>query len=156
MADILLLNGPNLHALGQREPGIYGDQALPAIVQNLQRTASQAGHSILPFQSNHEGALLDRLYQAQQDQVPWVIINPGALGHTSIALRDAFLATALPFIEVHLSNIYRRESYRRKSLLADMASGVIIGLGPLGYGLALEAICQRLQATGKGATGTGS
>lgn len=156
MADILLLNGPNLHALGQREPDLYGQHTLPAIVQDLQHQASQAGHSIHPFQSNHEGALLDRLYQAQQEQMAWVIINPGALGHTSIALRDAFLATALPFIEVHLSNIYRRESYRRKSLLADMASGVIIGLGPLGYGLALEAICQRLQASGQDAMGSGN
>jgi 3-dehydroquinate dehydratase-2 len=150
MAAILLLNGPNLHALGRREPHIYGAETLDDIVQHLENKAQHAGHVLVPFQSNHEGALIDRLYQAQQDQVSWAIINPGALGHTSIALRDALLATALPFIEVHLSNIYQRESYRKTSLLADMASGVIIGLGALGYQLALQAICQNLQPTQAG------
>ena len=147
MAIILLLNGPNLHALGRREPHLYGAATLADITQRLEHRAHCAGHAVTAFQSNHEGALLDRLYQAEQDQVAWVIINPGALGHTSIALRDAFLATRLPFIEVHLSNIHQREDYRRNTLLADMASGMIIGLGALGYELALEAICQRLQST---------
>lgn len=147
MAAILLLNGPNLHALGRREPHLYGAETLDGIINRLEHKAHCAGHAVSAFQSNHEGALLDRLYQAEQDQVAWVIINPGALGHTSIALRDAFLATRLPFIEVHLSNIHQRENYRKDTLLADIASGMIIGLGALGYELALEAICQRLQAT---------
>ena len=135
---ILVINGPNLNLLGKREPGIYGSQTLADIERTLAETASRHRAGIDFFQSNHEGALVDRIHAAREDGTDFIIINAGALTHTSIALRDALAAAALPFIEVHLSNVYRREAFRHHSYLADLAEGSIVGLGPAGYTLALE------------------
>ena len=115
MASILVLNGPNLNMLGVREPGVYGNLTLAEIEANLSRLAKQAGHSLICFQSNAEGALVDRIHAAYQEAVDFILINPGAYTHTSIALRDALLATKIPFIEVHLSNVHAREPFRKHS-----------------------------------------
>lgn len=139
MASILVLNGPNLNMLGVREPGVYGNLTLAEIEANLSRLAKQAGHSLTCYQSNAEGALVDRIHAAYQEVVDFILINPGAYTHTSIALRDALLATKIPFIEVHLSNVHAREPFRKHSYLSDIARGVICGLGPIGYELALTA-----------------
>jgi len=139
MASILVLNGPNLNMLGVREPGVYGNMTLAEIEANLSRLAKQAGHSLTCYQSNAEGALVDRIHAAYQEVVDFILINPGAYTHTSIALRDALLATKIPFIEVHLSNVHAREPFRKHSYLSDIARGVICGLGPIGYELALTA-----------------
>ena len=139
MASILVLNGPNLNMLGVREPGVYGNLTLAEIEANLSRLAKQAGHSLTCFQSNAEGALVDRIHAAYQEAVDFILINPGAYTHTSIALRDALLATKIPFIEVHLSNVHAREPFRKHSYLSDIARGVICGFGPIGYELALTA-----------------
>jgi 3-dehydroquinate dehydratase-2 len=147
MARILLLNGPNLNLLGRREPSLYGTVTLSEIEARLAERATGRGHALVAFQSNAEHALIDRIQGAKADGVAFVIINPGALTHTSIALRDAFLGTSMPFIEVHLSNIHAREEFRHRSFLADIAVGGIIGLGAQGYELALEAACARLAAT---------
>jgi 3-dehydroquinate dehydratase-2 len=147
MAGILLLNGPNLNLLGLREPGIYGSADLKSIETKLQGLALRRGHSLIPFQSNAEHELIAKIHGAKPDGVAFVIINPGAFTHTSIALRDAFLAVAVPFIEVHLSNVFARELFRRHSYLSDIAVGCIFGLGPIGYELALEAACGRLSNT---------
>ena len=144
MAKILLLNGPNLNLLGQREPGLYGTRTLAEIEAELQAAAREAGHELDTCQSNSEGAVVDRIHAARQAGTEFILINPGALTHTSIALRDALLAVRIPFIEIHLSNIHARESFRQRSYLADVATGVITGLGPLGYGLALRAACDYL------------
>ena len=144
MANLLLLNGPNLNLLGTREPEIYGHATLADIESELSALADRDGHRLDCFQSNAEHALVDRIHQATGDGVDCAIINPGALTHTSVAIRDAFLATAIPFIEVHLSNIHRREPFRRHSYLSDVAAGVIIGLGPTGYRLAYQAALSRL------------
>jgi len=146
MARILLLNGPNLNLLGSREPGLYGSERLADIEAKLAQTAITRGHELKAVQSNAEHALIDELHAAARAQTAFVIINPGALTHTSIALRDAFLATRLPFIEVHLSNVFAREPFRHRSYLSDIAAGCIVGLGALGYTLALEAVCTRLAA----------
>ncbi|ANB02154.1 type II 3-dehydroquinate dehydratase [Ectothiorhodospira sp. BSL-9] len=143
MAKFLLLNGPNLNLLGTREPGIYGAQTLDDIVQSLQQQAHQAGHTLEAFQSNAEHALIDRIHEARTQGVDCILINPGAFTHTSIALRDALLGVAIPFIEVHLSNTFAREAFRHHSYLSDVAAGVIIGLGPQGYALALQAAIQQ-------------
>ncbi|AAU92849.1 MULTISPECIES: type II 3-dehydroquinate dehydratase [Methylococcus] len=142
MAGILVLNGPNLNLLGVREPGIYGSDTLSDIESRLQAQARVAGMPIDFFQSNAEHALIERIHQAFRDAVDMIIINPGALTHTSVALRDALLATAVPFIEVHISNVHAREPFRRHSYLSDIARGVICGLGPMGYELALQAALQ--------------
>jgi 3-dehydroquinate dehydratase-2 len=134
--------------LGEREPAIYGSDTLAQIDQRLRQQAASAGLSLECFQSNAEHALIERVQAARKDGVEFIIINPGALTHTSIGLRDALLAVGLPFIEVHLSNIYAREPFRRQSYLSDIAVGVISGLGPLGYELALQAAVGRLQARG--------
>ena len=146
MANLLLLNGPNLNLLGTREPDIYGHTTLADIESELAAFAARDGHRIDCFQSNAEHGLVDRIHQASREGVDCAIINPGAFTHTSVAIRDAFLATALPFIEVHLSNIHRRESFRRHSYLSDVAAGVIIGLGATGYRLAYQAALSRQTA----------
>lgn len=144
VSTLLLVNGPNLNLLGAREPGVYGAATLAQIEADLKAQAQTLGHSLQCFQSNHEGALVDRIQAAGPEGVAGIIINPGAYTHTSIALRDALLAVAIPFIEVHLSNIHARESFRHQSYLSDKAAGVILGLGPLGYRLALTALHSRL------------
>ena len=136
--NILLLNGPNLNLLGSREPAVYGTQTLPEVEAELTSLAHGQGVRLQFFQSNHEGALIDRIHAARDEGVDFIIINAGALTHTSIGLRDALAGVALPFVEVHLSNIYQREEFRHTSLLADKAIGAIVGLGPAGYRLALE------------------
>jgi len=147
MARILLLNGPNLNLLGSREPAIYGSATLSGIENQLKDAARTRGHELIAFQSNAEHELIDRVQGAKDSGVAFVIINPGAYSHTSIALRDAFLGVALPFIEVHLTNIHAREEFRHHSYLSDIAVGSIVGLGAQGYELALEAACARLAAT---------
>jgi len=149
MSQILLLNGPNLNLLGTREPGHYGHDSLDEIVARLSQSAAQAGHELLHLQSNAEAELVERIHQAGRDAVAFIIINPAAFTHTSIALRDALLGTEIPFIEVHLSNVYRREEFRHHSYFSDIAAGTIVGLGPKGYDLALDAIIDLLskQAT---------
>jgi len=147
MARILLLNGPNLNLLGSREPAIYGSATLSSIEKKLKEAARARGHELIAFQSNAEHELIDRVQGAKTDLVDLVIINPGAYSHTSIALRDAFLAVAMPFIEVHLTNIHAREEFRHHSYLSGIAVGSIVGLGAQGYELALEAACARLAAT---------
>ncbi len=144
MAKILVLNGPNLNLLGTREPEKYGRATLPEIDAHLQKIAANAGHSLQTFQSNSEGELIDRVHRAHAEQVAFILINPAALTHTSVALRDALLGVALPFIEIHLSNVHARESFRHHSYFSDIASGVIVGLGALGYELALRAAIARL------------
>jgi 3-dehydroquinate dehydratase-2 len=144
MARILLLNGPNLNLLGSREPGLYGTVTLLEIQANLEAKARARGHEVLSAQSNAEHELVGQVQSARTGGVAFIIINPGAFTHTSIALRDAFLAVSLPFIEVHLSNVFAREEFRHRSYLSDLAVGCIVGLGPIGYELALEAACARL------------
>ena len=148
MSHLLLLNGPNLNLLGTREPDLYGAATLAEIEADLTRRATDLGHRLTCFQSNHEGALVDRVQQARGD-VDFILLNPGAFTHTSVALRDALLGVAIPFIEVHLSNVYRREPFRHHSYFTDIAVGAIVGLGPTGYGLALHAADQQLTKKGK-------
>ena len=135
---ILILNGPNLNLLGTREPAIYGGRTLAQIEAELSDVAREYSADVAFFQSNHEGALIDRIHVARTDGTSFLIVNAGAFTHTSIALRDALAAVALPFIEVHLSNVHRREEFRHRSLLADLAVGTIVGLGAAGYRYALE------------------
>ena len=145
MARLLVLNGPNLNLLGEREPEVYGTVTLEAINQRLATLAESAGHTITCYQSDAEHELIARIHGARGDSTAFIIINPGALTHTSIAMRDALLAVKIPFIEVHLSNVYGREPFRRQSYLSDVAVGVISGLGALGYELALQAALQQIQ-----------
>jgi len=145
MANILVLNGPNLNLLGVREPAVYGSQTLKDIEDSLVSRAHDAGHSISFLQSNAEHVLIDRIHQAFREEVDFILINPGAFTHTSIALRDALLGTKIPFIEVHLSNVHAREPFRKFSYLSDIAKGVICGLGALGYELALQAAIHALK-----------
>lgn len=135
---ILVLNGPNLNLLGAREPEIYGATTLADIERALTADAAPQHARVSFFQSNHEGALVDHVQAARNDGVDFIIINAGALTHTSVALRDALAAVAIPFVEVHLSNVYRREEFRHRSLLADLAVGVVAGLGAAGYRYALQ------------------
>jgi 3-dehydroquinate dehydratase-2 len=144
MARILLLNGPNLNLLGTREPEIYGSASLHDIESKLEALARARGHSLVAFQSNAEHELIGKIQASKSDGIAIAIINPAGYSHTSIALRDAFLAVALPFIEVHLSNVFARETFRQQSYLSGIAVGCIFGLGPIGYELALEAACGRL------------
>jgi 3-dehydroquinate dehydratase-2 len=136
--NILVLHGPNLNLLGTREPKIYGSVTLEEINRNLTNLATAADIELANFQSNAEGELIDRIQRAVREGVDFIIINPAAYTHTSIALRDALAAVELPFVEVHLSNIFAREPFRRKSYFSDLAQGVISGLGPKGYELALQ------------------
>lgn len=144
MSKLLLLNGPNLNLLGVREPGLYGRDTLQQITQKLQRKAQGLGHTLEAFQSNSESDLIDCIHHAMRNDVAFIIMNPGAYTHTSIALRDALLGVNIPFIEVHISNIFARESFRHHSYLSDIARGTICGLGTVGYELALDAIDQWL------------
>jgi 3-dehydroquinate dehydratase-2 len=144
MARVLLVNGPNLNLLGTREPAVYGPDTLESIEKHATQVAQQAGHELLTYQSNAEHELIERVHRARNEGVAFLIVNPGAFTHTSIALRDALLAVGLPFIEVHLSNIHAREAFRRHSYLSDIAAGVICGLGAFGYEAAVLAAAQRL------------
>lgn len=139
---ILVLNGPNLNMLGRREPDVYGSQTLSDIEQMLVR--SFPGHALSFLQTNHEGVLIDRLQAAQDDGTEGIILNPGGLTHTSVALRDAVSSLSVPVVEVHLSNIHAREPFRHISLVAPVCVGQIAGLGPLGYHLAVEALANRI------------
>lgn len=139
MASILVINGPNLNLLGSREPGVYGALTLSDINGRLTEQCRTAGHHIQFLQSNAEYEIIDRIHDAAREGIEFIIINPAALTHTSIALRDALLATGIPFIEVHLSNVQAREAFRHHSYLADIAVGTITGLGAQGYELALQA-----------------
>ncbi|UCH41179.1 MAG: type II 3-dehydroquinate dehydratase [Gammaproteobacteria bacterium] len=139
MTNILVIHGPNLNLLGTREPEVYGADTLDSINQQLNQMAQQSGVNLQTFQSNNEGEIISCIQRAGSDQVDFVIINPAAYTHTSVAIRDAFLATRLPFIEVHLSNVYAREEFRMNSYLSDLAVGVIGGFGKTSYLLALEA-----------------
>lgn len=143
---ILVLNGPNLNLLGAREPAIYGGRTLADIESELTEVAGRSDAEVVFFQSNHEGALVDRVHAARTDGTQFIIINAGAFTHTSVALRDALAAVALPFIEVHLSNVFRREEFRHRSFLADLAVGTITGLGAAGYRYALEFALSRSTA----------
>ena len=144
---IWVIHGPNLNMLGVREPGIYGSATLADIDRDLAAQARVAGVSLESFQSNHEGVLVDRIQQALSAGVDFILINPGAYTHTSVAIRDALAAVAVPFIEVHLSNIHRREAFRQHSYLSELAVGVIAGLGPAGYGYALQHAIRAGQTT---------
>lgn len=147
MAKLLVLNGPNLNLLGTREPGLYGSQTLVNIIADLQLAAASDGHQLDALQSNAEYVLIDAIHKARTEAVDFIIINPAAFTHTSVALRDALLAVKIPFIEVHLSNVYARESFRHHSYFSDIAIGTITGLGPIGYQLALQAALAHLDNT---------
>lgn len=146
-STILVIHGPNLNLLGKREPEVYGHLTLDDINQQLSLQARQANISFDTFQSNWEGAVVDRIHQAQQDGIKFIIINPAALTHTSIAIRDALLGVAIPFIEVHLSNVHAREAFRHHSYLSDKAVGVICGLGAKGYSFALDFAIEKLKSS---------
>lgn len=143
MARLLVLHGPNLNLLGTREPGIYGNATLASIDADLAERAAAAGHALDSFQSNAEHALVDRI-QAARGHVDFILINPAAFTHTSVAIRDALAAVAIPFIEVHLSNPHAREPFRHTSYFTDLAVGIVAGFGAPGYGLALTAAIDRL------------
>jgi 3-dehydroquinate dehydratase-2 len=144
MARILLLNGPNLNLLGTREPSLYGTATLQDIETKLKSISVALGHELIAAQSNAEHELIAKIQATQREAIGFVIINPGAFTHTSIALRDAFLSVGVPFIEIHLSNVFAREAFRHHSYLSDIAVGCIYGLGPIGYELALQAAIARL------------
>jgi len=144
LSHLLLINGPNLNLLGTREPGVYGSATLAQIEQDLVAEAQRLGHQLSCFQSNQEGLIVERIQQARGEGVAFILINPAAFTHTSIALRDALLAVAIPFIEIHLSNVHAREAFRHHSYFSDIAVGQIVGMGPLGYRLALQAAVARL------------
>ncbi|MDX1587547.1 MAG: type II 3-dehydroquinate dehydratase [Oleiphilaceae bacterium] len=146
MATILVLHGPNLNLLGTREPERYGHDSLESINQRLHAQAQSAGAHLMSLQSNAEYELVERIHEARQEEVDVILINPAAFTHTSVALRDALLAVAIPFIEVHLSNVHAREPFRQHSYFSDIASGVISGFGPQSYELALQAALNRLKA----------
>jgi len=144
MARILVINGPNLNLLGDREPGYYGHTTLDEIDRHLMDIAKEAGHTLATYQSNAEHALVERIQMAMREHDDFIIINPAAFTHTSVALRDALSAAGIPFIEVHLSNIHAREDFRRKSYFSDIAIGVISGLGAISYELALRAAISQI------------
>lgn len=145
MASILVLNGPNLNMLGRREPHIYGRQTLADIIEELEVIADDFAVRLWHFQSNAEHALIERIHQAMDDGTEFIIINPAAFTHTSVAIRDALATVNIPFIEVHLSNVHKRETFRHHSYLSDLAVGVIAGLGADGYRFALEAAIKHLE-----------
>jgi 3-dehydroquinate dehydratase-2 len=144
MARLLLLNGPNLNLLGTREPEVYGRDTLESITQRTAAIAAELGHELLAFQSNAEHELVERVHAARSDGTAFVIINPGAFTHTSVALRDALVGVRIPFVEVHLSNTYAREAFRQHSYFSDIAVGCIVGLGAQGYELAVRAAAARV------------
>lgn len=143
MAKLLLLNGPNLNLLGSREPDVYGSDNLAAIEQQLAQQAADSGHSLRALQSNAEHEIVDAIQQAA-GEIEFILLNPGAFTHTSVSIRDALLAVRIPFIEVHLSNIFARENFRHHSYFSDIAAGCIFGLGAIGYQLGLQAAINRL------------
>ena len=143
MANFLVLNGPNLNLLGEREQELYGETSLDQVVENLSKISDKSGHELSDFQSNAEHELVDLIHKAKDNNVKCIIFNPGAFTHSSIALRDALAGTEIPFIEVHISNIYSREDFRQKSFLSEIAVGVISGLGVEGYELALKVAISR-------------
>jgi 3-dehydroquinate dehydratase-2 len=145
IGSILVIQGPNLNLLGTREPEIYGHETLDDIHRQLHSQAQESGVHLDTFQSNHEGEVIDRIHQAKKDGVQFIIINPGGYSHTSVAIRDALVGVSIPFIEVHLSNIHQRESFRHHSYFSDVAVGVICGLGSIGYLLALEAVIAKIK-----------
>ena len=144
MSKILVVHGPNLNLLGDRETQHYGQDSLEAINQRLAEQGRKAGHTVEAFQSNAEAPIIERIHAAKSDETAYIIINPAAFTHTSVALRDALAAVRIPFIEVHLSNVHAREPFRRHSYFSDLAAGVITGLGPMVYELALEAASRAL------------
>ena len=146
MATLLVLHGPNLNLLGTREPDLYGADTLDSINAQLTALALAAGHHLQVLQSNAEYELIGRIHDARREGVDFIIFNPAAFTHTSVALRDALLAVGIPFIEVHLSNVHQREEFRQQSFFSDIAEGVICGLGAVGYTLALQAAIQKLAA----------
>lgn len=146
MARLLLINGPNLNLLGTREPDRYGSATLADIEAQLAAAATENGHELDRFQSNAEDALVDRVQQAAAEGIDFILINPAAFTHTSVALRDALAAVDIPFIEIHISNIYAREPFRQQSYFSDLAVGCISGLGQLSYDLALRAACEYLSS----------
>lgn len=145
MATILVLHGPNLNMLGDREPGIYGNSGLDEINRRLEKRCMDCGHHFQTLQSNAEYELIERIHDARREGVNFIIFNPAAFTHTSVALRDALLASEIPFIEVHLSNVHAREAFRHHSYFSDIARGVICGLGPQGYELALSAALEAIE-----------
>ena len=147
MSALLLINGPNLNLLGSREPEVYGATRLDDIEANCIELAEELGHSLECFQSNAEHELIDRVQQAAVDGVTFILLNPGAFTHTSVALRDALLAVNIPFIEIHLSNVFSREEFRHNSYFSDIAQGCLYGLGALGYELALHAATQYISGS---------
>ncbi|HEX6929792.1 MAG TPA: type II 3-dehydroquinate dehydratase [Gammaproteobacteria bacterium] len=146
MARILLINGPNLNLLGEREPAHYGSVTLAELETRLVALARELGHELACFQSNSESELIGRVQAARQESVAWILVNPAGYTHTSVALRDALAAVAVPFTEIHLSNVHRREPFRRHSYFSDLAEGVIAGLGPAGYEAALRHAHERLSS----------
>ena len=147
MAKILLLNGPNLNLLGTREPQVYGSDTLADVEARAGALGSARGVAVECLQSNHEGVLIDRIHAARLDGTGFIVINPGGLTHTSVALRDALAGVAIPFFEVHVSNVHKREAFRHHSFLSEIAAGVIVGFGVSGYTMALNAAIDRLVAT---------
>jgi 3-dehydroquinate dehydratase-2 len=149
MANLLLINGPNLNLLGSREPGVYGETNLAEVESRLTSLAGEQGHELQCFQSNAEHEIVDRIQRAATDKVDFILLNPGAFTHTSIAIRDALLAVSIPFIEIHLSNVFAREEFRHNSYFSDIAAGCLFGLGAYGYELALKAAHRQLQDVGE-------
>lgn len=143
--SILLINGPNLNLLGTREPHLYGSTSLSDVVEAAKQQSDRLGIQLHDFQSNHEGAIIDRIHQARGD-CQFIIVNPGGLTHTSVALRDALLGVEIPFIEIHVSNVHAREPFRNHSYLSDKAVGVICGLGTYGYTAAIEFAARKMEA----------
>ena len=144
MANLLLLNGPNLNLLGAREPSVYGSATLESIETHMAELAGEMGHALAAFQSNAEHNIVERVQQAGADGVDFILLNPGAFTHTSVAIRDALLAVGIPFIEIHLSNVFAREDFRHSSFFSDIAAGCIFGLGAYGYEIALQAASRQL------------
>ena len=142
--NVLLINGPNINLLGTREPSVYGSTTLADIEARLKRQAESSGAKFQSFQSNHEGEIVDCIHKAKKDGIEAIIINPAAFTHTSIAIRDAFLAVSIPLVEVHITNIHRREEFRRHSYISDIAVGSIVGLGTDGYRLAMDYVLTKL------------
>lgn len=146
MASILVLHGPNLNLLGTREPELYGAETLDDVNQTLTQKAQELGHHLLCFQSNAEYELIERIHEARTEGIDFILINPAAFTHTSVALRDAILGVSIPFIEVHISNVHARETFRTHSYFSDIAVGVICGLGTQGYQLALQSALRHLES----------
>jgi 3-dehydroquinate dehydratase II len=142
---LLLINGPNLNLLGTREPAKYGHTTLPQVEAMLGEEAAKLGVELACFQSNHEGAIVDRIQAARLEGVAGIVINPGAYTHTSVAIRDAFAGTSIPFAEIHISNVHAREPFRHHSYLSELAAGIVIGMGVEGYRLALQGLVKKLQ-----------